>query len=56
MTQKFKYIIGIDEAGEKCWEYFARGCLVFSEGLIENTDNLNSSCKEGVHFLYDYEV
>ena len=41
-------ITGTDGAGEKCWEHFARGCLVFSKVLQENTDNLYSSCKERV--------
>jgi len=43
-----KFVVGIDEAGEKAWEAFARGCQLF---LNRNSDNLNSSCKEDVHIL-----
>jgi len=28
---KFEYVVGIDEAGEKAWEAFARSCLIFLE-------------------------
>jgi len=41
------WIIGVDEAGEKAWEAFARGCLVFLEVTKRNADNINSSCREG---------
>ena len=37
-----KWLVGIDEAGEKVWETFARGCQLF----WKNSDNLNSFCKK----------
>lgn len=47
---KSKLLVGIDEAGEKVWETFARPCHIFSEYLKENMDKVYSSCKEGVRF------
>ena len=41
-----KWLVGVDEAGEKARGAFARGCLVFIEVTKRNIDNLNSSCKE----------
>ena len=47
---KSKWLVGLDEAGEKAWEAFARPCLVFSEYLEENIDKVYSSCKERAAF------
>jgi len=49
-----KLFVGIDESGEKARGAFARGFLVCLEVLKRNTDNLNSSCKEGDRWLYLY--
>ena len=37
---KQQWLIGIDEAGEKVWETFARGCLVF----LEFTKEMPTTC------------
>ncbi|MCA9366394.1 hypothetical protein KC722_02330 [Candidatus Kaiserbacteria bacterium] len=44
----FRFEVGVDEVGEKVWETFARGCLLFLEATKRNNDNLNSFCKKGV--------
>jgi hypothetical protein len=41
-----KWIVGIDEAGEKALEAFARPWQVVFEYLEENIDKVYSSCKE----------
>ena len=43
---KPEWIVGVDEAGEKAWEAFARPCQVVSEYLEENIYKVYSSCKE----------
>lgn len=41
-----KWLVGVDEIGEKAWEACARDCQLFLELVRRNSDNLNSSCKE----------
>jgi hypothetical protein len=44
-----KWVIVVDEAGEKAREAFARPCLVFLEVTKRNIDKVYSSCKEEGH-------
>jgi|GEM_PF-6929737 len=43
-----KYTVGVDEAGAKASEAFARPCQVVFKYLEENIDKVYSFCKEVV--------
>jgi hypothetical protein len=52
MKKSLKWLIGIDEVGEKVWETFARGCLVFLEFTKEMATTCTVPVRKGATRYY----
>jgi hypothetical protein len=50
---EYKWLIGIDEAGEKVWETFARGCLAFFEFAKEMSTTCTVPVRKGSTLYYE---